>query len=121
MSDLSTSGSVTQPQSVHHMRAEVESTNRPTPGPESHTFTCDVVVRVFEGTEEARYHEAVTIHHPRGWMGVAAGFEYDLDDRLFPTFADRAEQVRTLVLREFPTEELISVFLLGTGETQFAE
>jgi hypothetical protein len=63
----------------------------------------------------------LTVHHPRGWMGVAAGFEYDVDATEYPTFDERAEYVHRQVLAEFPSDEIISVFLLGTGESCFPE
>jgi hypothetical protein len=52
-------------------------------------------------------------------MGVSAAFDYDVDPRDHPTFEDRVAHVRSLVLAEFPEDELISVFLLGTGEPTF--
>jgi hypothetical protein len=52
-------------------------------------------------------------------MGVEARFFYDLDSREFPTFEARAEQACLQVLQEFPSDEIISVFLLGTGEVEF--
>ncbi len=61
------------------------------------------------------FHEELTVHHPRGWMGVAAAFDFQLDSREYPTFDERAAKARLMTLDEFPDDELISVFLLGTG------
>ncbi|NNF87266.1 MAG: hypothetical protein HKM97_01940 [Acidimicrobiia bacterium] len=52
-------------------------------------------------------------------MGVEAGFYFEVDDREFPTFAARAEYACLQAVKEFPSDQIISVFLLGTGEAEF--
>jgi hypothetical protein len=99
-----------------HLHAEVATTSKPRPGSRQHTCLCDADLHITEGDHTEVFHEALTIHHPRGWMGVSAAFDYDLDSRDHPSFEDRVSHVRSLVLAEFPEDELISVFLLGTGE-----
>ena len=79
-----------------------------------------VVKTTGDGVLAAFSRAQLTVHHPRGWMGVAAGFDYDIDPQEYPTFQERAECARRLALEEFPADELISVFLLGSGDT-FAE
>jgi hypothetical protein len=96
-------------------------TSKPLPGPERHTYLCDADLRITEGDEVKVCAARLTVHHPRGWMGVAAGFEYDVDATEYPTFDERAEYVHRQVLAEFPSDEIISVFLLGTGESCFPE
>jgi hypothetical protein len=49
-------------------------------------------------------------------MGVAAAFDFDIDGEEYPTFEARAARARSLTLDEFPEDQLISVFLLGTGK-----
>lgn len=104
---------------VRRLRVEVESTAKPEPGPEHDTYRCDAEIRVTEGSQRTVCPARLTVHHPRAWMGVEARFVYDLDSREFPTFAARAEQACLKVVREFPSDEIISVFLLGTGEAEF--
>ncbi len=64
------------------------------------------------------FHDRIEIHHPRGWMGVAARFLYELDSRKYPSFGARAERARELALTRFPADKIISVALLGTGEAR---
>ncbi|NNC90994.1 MAG: hypothetical protein HKN80_00740 [Acidimicrobiia bacterium] len=104
---------------VRRLRVEVESTAKPEAGPEPNTYRCDAAIRVTEEGQRTTCPARLTVHHPRAWMGVEARFVYDLDSREFPTFAARAEQACLQVIQEFPSDEIISVFLLGTGEAEF--
>jgi hypothetical protein len=104
---------------VRRLRVEVESTAKPEAGPEHNMYRCDASIRVSEGDQSTTCAARLTVHHPRAWMGVEARFFYDLDSREFPTFEARAEQACLQVVREFPSDEIISVFLLGTGEVEF--
>ncbi len=106
-------------QQLRRVRVDVESTSKPEPGPERNTFKCFADIRISEGEEHQVCKARLTVHHPRGWMGVSAGFTYEVDGREFPTFAARAEQACLEVIKEFPSDEIISVFLLGTGESAF--
>ncbi len=104
---------------IRRIRVDVESTSKPEPGPERNTFRCLADIRISEEEEHHVCKARLTVHHPRGWMGVSAGFTYEVDGREFPTFAARAEQACLEVIKEFPSDEIISVFLLGTGESEF--
>ena len=104
---------------VRRLRVEVESTAKPEPGPDRNTYRCDADIRVTEGSQRKVCPARLTVKHPRAWMGVEARFSYDLDSREFPTFEARAEQACLQVVREFPSDQIISVFLLATGETEF--
>jgi hypothetical protein len=104
---------------LRRVRVEVMSTSKPELGPEKNTYRCDAVIRVTEGTFRHETHARLTVHHPRGWMGVSTEFRYEIDSQLFPTFESRAEQATLATIKEFPTDEVISVFLLGTGEPEF--
>lgn len=101
------------------VRVDVESTSKPEPGPERDTYRCDADIRISEGGEHQVCRARLTVHHPRGWMGVSTGFTYEVDSREFPTFASRAEFVCLEVMKEFPSDEIVSVFLLGTGDLEF--
>lgn len=105
--------------SLVRLRVEVESTAKPERGPERNTYKCEAAIRVSEGNQSSVCPARLTVHHPRAWMGVEARFYYDLDSREFPTFEARAEQACLQVLQEFPSDEITSVFLLGTGEVEF--
>lgn len=65
------------------------------------------------------FHDRIEIHHPRGWMGAAARFLYELDSRTYPSFEARVERAHELALTRFPADKIISVALLGTGETRY--
>lgn len=104
---------------VRRLRVEVESTAKPEPAPQRSMYRCDADIRVSEGSQHTVCPARLTVHHPRAWMGVEARFVYDLDSREFPTFEARAEQACLQVVQEFPSDEIISVFLLGTGEADF--
>ena len=107
------------PDWVRRLYVDVESTAKPEPGAEPDTYRCEAAIRVSEGEQRTTCPARLTVHHPRAWMGVEARFFYDLDSREFPTFAARAEQACLQVVQEFPSDEIISVFLLGTGEAEF--
>ena len=104
---------------TRRLRVDVESTSKPERGEEAHTYKCLAVIRVREGEKHQECSARLTVHHPRGWMGVEAGFVFEVDDREFPTFAARAEYACLQAVKEFPSDEIISVFLLGTGEPEF--
>lgn len=104
---------------VRRLRVDVESVAKPERGEEPNTFKCLATIRVVEGEERHECPARLTVHHPRGWMGVEAGFHFEVDDREFPTFEARAEHACLQVVKEFPSNEIISVFLLGTGEPEF--
>lgn len=104
---------------IRRVRVEVTSTSKPEPGPEKNTYRCDAAIRVSESGFRQVTHARLTVHHPRGWMGVSTEFRYDIDSREFPTFESRAEHATLATIEEFPTDEIISVFLLGTGEPEF--
>jgi hypothetical protein len=108
------------PEEIRRVRVEVESTSKPEPGPERMTFKCDADIRISEGGEHQVCKARLTVHHPRGWMGVSAEFAYEVDCRQYPTFAARAEYACLQAVKEFPSDEIISVFLLGTGEIEFS-
>lgn len=104
------------------LQVDVVTTSRPTPGPERHLYRCPADIRISEGSDRRVCKADLVIRHPAGWMGVRAGFTYLLDRREYPTFEARTERACLLALSEFPSEEhqIISVFLLGTGATDFA-
>ena len=104
---------------VRRLRVDVESTSKPEPGPDRHTYKCLADIRVSEGEEHQVCKARLTVHHPRGWMGVSAGFTFEVDGREFPTFAARAEHACLQVMKEFPSDEIISVFLLGSGDANY--
>ena len=104
---------------IRRLRVDVESTSKPDRGEEPNTFKCLATIRVVEGEEHHQCSARLTVHHPRGWMGVEAGFLFEVDDREFPTFDARAEYACLQAVKEFPSDEIISVFLLGTGEPEF--
>lgn len=104
---------------IRRLRVDVASTSKPERGEAPDTFKCLATIRVAEGEEHHECPARLTVHHPRGWMGVDAGFHFEVDDREFPTFAARAEYACLQVLKEFPSDEIISVFLLGTGEPEY--
>lgn len=106
-------------QPIHRVHVEVESTSKPESGSRLHTYECDVAIRITDGDDTTVCTERLEVHHPRGWMGVRAGFEYDIDARDYPSFWTRAECARRRVLEEFPPDELVSVMLLGTGDARF--
>lgn len=108
-----------EPAPLHRLRVEVTSTSKPEPGPERHTFRCKAEIRVTEGNQALASKALLTVHHPRGWMGVSTEFRYQVDGQRFPTFESRAEHVTLATLKEFPSDDIISVFLLGTGEPEF--
>ena len=103
--------------SMRRLRVDVESTSKPEH--QDDVYKCDAEIRIVEGESRQVTKARLSVHHPRGWMGVSAGFTYDLDAREFPTFAARAEEACLRVMKEFPSDEIISVFLLGTGDTEF--
>ena len=117
--DRGPDNSTDSPRWVRRLRVEVESTAKPEPGPEHDIYRCEAAIRVSEGGHRTACPARLTVHHPRAWMGVEARFIYDLDSREFPTFEARAEQACLQVVHEFPSDEIISVFLLGTGEAEF--
>jgi hypothetical protein len=102
------------------LQVDVVSTSKPEPGPDRHTYRCDADIRIREG-DHLQVDRARLLVHPSGWMGVNAGFQYELDAATYPTFEARAEQACLWTIGEFPSEdgELISVFLLGTGTVEF--
>jgi hypothetical protein len=104
------------------LQVDVVTTSKPARGPERHLYRCPADIRIAEGSARTVCKADLVIRHPAGWMGVRAGFSYTLDRREYPTFEARAEQACLLALAEFPSEEhqIISVFLLGTGATDFA-
>ena len=104
---------------IRRLRVDVESTSKPAHDEELSAYRCDAEIRVVEGESRHVTKARLAVHHPRGWMGVAAGFSYELDEREFPTFAARAEEACLRVLKEFPSDEIISVFLLGTGDADY--
>lgn len=104
---------------IRRLRVDVASTSKPERGEDPDTFRCLATIRVMEGEERHQCSAKLTVHHPRGWMGVEAGFLFEVDDRELPTFAARAEYACLQVVKEFPSDEIISVFLLGTGEPEF--
>ena len=104
---------------TRRLRVDVESTSKPERTEERNTFKCLATIRIAEGEEHCECPARLTVHHPRGWMGVAAGFRYEVDSREFLTFAARAEHVCLQVLKEFPSDDMISVCLLGTAEAEF--
>ena len=104
---------------VRKLRVDVESTSKPVHDEEHGVYKCDAEIRVAEGERSHVTKAHLSVHHPRGWMGVSAGFSYQLDEGEFPTFAARAEEACLRVLQEFPSDEIISVFLLGTGDADY--
>ena len=104
---------------TRRLRVDVESTSKPERGEEPNTYRCLATIRVAEGEEHHECSARLTVHHPRGWMGVEAGFYFEVDDRELPTFAARAEYACLQAVKEFPSDQIISVFLLGTGEAEF--
>ncbi|MCB2224720.1 MAG: hypothetical protein KQH83_11185 [Actinobacteria bacterium] len=94
---------------------DVRSVSKPVRLEGRDRYRCEAEIRVTEGGREKVTRARLTVCHPRGWMGVFAGFVYELDTRRYPTFERRAEWARQRVLDEFPDDRLISVFLLGTG------
>lgn len=104
---------------VKRVRVDVESIAKPEPESDRKTYRCDAEIRVSEGDHHQTCDAKLTVHHPRGWMGVEAGFIYELDVREFPTFEARAEAACLRVVSEFPADQIISVFLLGTNEADF--
>lgn len=102
------------------LQVDIMSTSKPEPGPGPHTYRCDADVVVSEPGYRQVCRARITVHHPSGWMGVAAGFEYDLDHRVYPTFESRAEQACLWALEAFRSDEIISVLLLGTGAVHYA-
>ena len=106
---------------VRTLQVDVVSTSRPEPGPDRHTYRCEADIRIREGERLRVDHARLLVRHPSGWMGVNAGFGYELDAEAFPTFEARAEQACLWTMDEFPSEdgELISVFLLGTGAVHY--
>ena len=107
------------PSTTRKLRVDVESTSKPVHDEEHGVYKCDAEIRVVEGESRQVTKARLSVHHPRGWMGVSAGFSYDLDEREFPTFAARAEEGCLRVLKEFPSDEIISVFLLGSGDADY--
>ena len=106
---------------LRRLQVDVVSTSKPEPGPEPHTFRCEAEIRIREGEDRRVDKAKLLVRHKRGWMGVNAGFDYQLDAVEYPTFEARAEQACLWTLEEFPSEdgELISVFLLGSGAVEF--
>ncbi|MDH3306527.1 MAG: hypothetical protein OEO77_03260 [Acidimicrobiia bacterium] len=118
--EMSTDRSTARPSDeVRHVFVEVKSTTHPVPGKERHTFVCDAEVRVSDGPDEVRYTTELTIHHPRGWMGVDGGFAYNIDTTKYPTFEQRAEYACNRAIAACASDQLISVALLGTGKPTF--
>jgi hypothetical protein len=105
------------------LQVDVVSTSKPEEGPERHTYRCEAEIRIREGNHQRVDRARLLVKHPRGWMGVNAGFSYELDAAEYPTFEARAEQACLWTMEEFPSAdgELISVFLLGTGTVEFEE
>ncbi|MBK5267591.1 MAG: hypothetical protein JJE47_09180 [Acidimicrobiia bacterium] len=106
---------------VRHVFVDVESTSRPVPGPKRHMFECDVDIRVSDGWDEKLYQTKLTIHHPRGWMGIEAGFAYNIDPREYPTFDERADIAYGRAVAALATDQLVSVAMLGTGKSIFVD
>ena len=108
---------------LRRVQVDVVSTSRPEPGPERHTYRCEADIQIREGNHRRFDKARLVVRHPSGWMGVNAGFSYELDPAEFPTFEARAEQACLWTMDEFPSEdgELISVFLLGTGEVHYED
>ncbi|MDH3194612.1 MAG: hypothetical protein OEM40_09870, partial [Acidimicrobiia bacterium] len=102
---------------MEHVSVEVYSIAHPQPGPRRHTFRVQVEARIAEGDRSTRRATMVTVHHPRAWMGIEAGFGYDIDSRMYPTFEDRAACAFRHAIGEISSEEMISVALLGSGRT----
>ena len=113
------SGTDTPPGTIRKLRVDVESTSKPVHDEKQGVYKCDAEIRIVEAENRQVTRARLSVHHPRGWMGVSAGFTYALDEREFPTFAGRAEEACLRVIREFPSDEIISVFLLGTGDSDF--
>ncbi len=101
------------------MKVDVDSISRPEPVSHHRLFVSDVVIRVFEDDQSKLFQDRIEIHHPRGWMGAAARFLYELDARHFSTFEERAAHAHLRALAEFPPDKMISVVLLGSGESTF--
>ena len=114
-----TGNSAKQISRIRRLRVDVQSTSKPAREEDQSVYRCDAEISVAEGDSRQVSKARLTVHHPRGWMGVSAGFSYDLDEREFPTFAARAEEACLRVLKEFPSDEIISVFLLGTGSVDY--
>lgn len=106
---------------LHRLHCEVRSVSRPVPGAENHVFVCDAVIRVAEGEDTTSFRARLSVHHPRGWMGVITAFDYECGDEDLPTFQERAAWACRRVLDEFPADAIVSVFLLGTGDTRLSE
>jgi hypothetical protein len=84
-------------------------------------FECDVDIRVSDGRDEKLYQTRLTIHHPRGWMGIEAGFAYNIDPREYPTFDERADIAYGRAVAALATDQLVSVAMLGTGKPIFVD
>ena len=106
-----------RPDWLHSVKVDIDSKTRPEAVSQHRLFVSDVVIRVFEGEESLTFYDRIEIHHPRGWMGAAARFLYEVDDRRFPTFDERAAHARRRARAEFPPDKMISVVLLGSGES----
>jgi hypothetical protein len=104
---------------LRRVQVDVVSISKPELGSEPDTYRCDAEVRISEGTDRRVEKARLAIQHPSGWMGVTAGFSYELDARVYPTFEARAEQACLWALEEFPSDEIISVFLLGSGTIDY--
>lgn len=102
---------------THHVIVDIHSLAHPQPGPHRHTYVTDVEARIAEGPQTTRRATTLAVHHPRAWMGIEVGFGYDIDDRWYPTFNDRADYAYERALAEVASTDLISVALLGTGQT----
>jgi hypothetical protein len=99
------------------VKVDVDSTSRPERVSHHRLYVSDVMVRVCEDDRALVFADRIEVHHPRGWMGVAARFLYEIDSRVYPTFEARAEHAHQLALSSFPANKMISVVLLGTGQT----
>lgn len=102
---------------MKHVSVDVYSVAHPQPGTRRHTFRVQVEARITEGPNSTRRATMLTVHHPRAWMGIEAGFCYDVDSRVYPTFEERAACAYREAITEISSEEMISVALLGTGRT----
>lgn len=104
---------------IRQVHVEVESTSKPEPEPGSdqHTYICDADIRVSEGSNQKLFKTRLIVLNPKGWTEVAAGFDYDIDSREYPSFEERADGARERALKEFASDELICAILLGTEES----
>lgn len=59
----------------------------------------------------------LTVHQPRALTGIKAGFGYDIDFRMYPTFEERAAYAHRQAITVITSEDVITVTLLGTGRT----